>query len=468
MLISETHDAQAIDQVVAQISSYSDHIQRLLLDLTQTSPGSLSDEVISGILNGQATSALQQLVPLSARKKAGLFFTSTQLADRVAERLAPRLRTGVRLLDPACGAGNLLLACAKYFPTGDNLAETLRMWSNSIVGYDLHHEFIRATQLRLTLFAASNHLGESKSVRYIDPPSIFKRLNAGNFFAHTVPADVDCIIVNPPFGHVSAPADCQWGTGKVQAAGCFLENLLRSAPKGQHIVAILPDVLRSGTRYRKWRTMISETCSSLEIEMAGRFDEATDVDVFILHAVVGNSPKASNEWSNPRSQNIDPAHVVGDFFEVHVGPVVPHRDSLVGPTYPYIHARTAPAWQTLHHIDEERQYFGKVFSPPFVVVHRTSSPSDRSRCVATLVNIEQSVAVENHLIVLLPRDKSIDNCQLLLNVLKSNQSTEWLNERIRCRHLTVSSLRELPWFGKEPDKNLMETGGHTNETNDHR
>jgi hypothetical protein len=218
---------------------------------------------------------------------------------------------------------------------------------------------------------------------------------------------------------MQAPEDCQWAAGKIQIAGWFLEKLLRTAPEGQHVVAVLPDVLRSGTRYRKWRDMLSRLCVSIDIELAGRFDTNTDVDVFILYAVA-------------------------DFFDVHVGSVVPHRDSLEGPSYPYIHARIAPAWQTIDHVSEERPYRGTVFPPPFVVVHRTSSPSDKNRCVATIVNEKREVAVENHLLVLLPHDKSLQSCKHLLEVLKSPQSSEWLNERIRCRHLTVEALRELP------------------------
>lgn len=452
MPVSKTHKVSEIEEAVTYFSSYSDHIQHLLLDLARSSPSGLPDELTSVILNGQATSALQQLVPLNARKREGLFFTSTQLADRIAERLAAKLQTGVRLLDPACGAGNLLLACAKYLPVGVNLAETLRLWSDSIIGYDLYPEFIRATQFRLAFFAASHHLDESETICHLDPSSIFDKLIVGDFFARVIPDDIDCIVVNPPFGYIDAPDSCLWATGKVQAAGCFLDNLLHIARKDQHIVAILPDVLRSGTRYRKWRSLISEMCSSLEIEMAGRFDESTDVDVFILNAVVGDPSEVTNKWPNSRIGNIDAKHVVGDFFEVHVGSVVPHRDPIEGPSYPYIHARTAPAWQTIRQTTEDRQYAGTVFSPPFVVVHRTSSPSDKSRCIATLVDMWQRVAVENHLLVLSPRDNSIDSCRLLLDVLKSEQSTNWLNQRIRCRHLTVSSLKELPWLGKTPDE----------------
>jgi hypothetical protein len=34
----------------------------------------------------------------------------------------------------------------------------------------------------------------------------------------------------------------------------------------------------------------------------------------------------------------------------------------------------------------------------------------------------------------------------LLRVLKSRKTDQWLNNRIRCRHLTVRSLNELPWW----------------------
>ncbi|HIH98549.1 MAG TPA: SAM-dependent DNA methyltransferase [Thermoplasmata archaeon] len=452
MPVLKTQSVSEVQEAVTHFSVYSDHIQQLLLNLAQSSPSSLPDDLVSAILNGQATSALQQLVPLHVRRKAGLFFTSTPLANKIAKRLAPKLRTGARLLDPACGAGNLLLACAKYLPVGANLAETLRLWSNSIMGYDLYPEFIRATQFRLAFFAASHHFDEGEAIRHIDPAFIFDKLIVEDFFSHVIPDDVDCIVVNPPFGYIDASADCLWATGKVQYAGQFLEKLFHITHKDQHIIAILPDVLRSGTRYRKWRSLVAGMCSSLEIEMAGRFDGNTDVDVFILNAVVGNTSEFMIKWPDFQQRNVDTKHIVGDFFQVHVGSVVPHRDPIEGPLYPYIHARTAPAWQTIRQIREDRQYAGRVFTPPFVVVHRTSSPSDKSRCIATLIDIEQHVAVENHLLVLLPIDNSIDSCRLLLDVFRSEQSTDWLNQRIRCRHLTVSSLRELPWLGKIPSE----------------
>ncbi|MDL2122782.1 MAG: N-6 DNA methylase [Deltaproteobacteria bacterium] len=434
-----------ISKAVAYFSVYSDEIEAVVFNSGLNNERDINEDIVPGILNGETTLALQRLVPINVRKKAGIFFTSTILSDKVADHLAPILRTGVKLIDPACGAGNLLLACAKYLPSGCNLQDTLKIWSNHILGYDLHYEFIRAAQLRLTFLAASIHPDETITLAHLQPANIFKGLKVGDVFAHTPVKQNVCMIVNPPFGYMQAPEDCQWAAGKIQIAGWFLEKLLRTAPEGQHVVAILPDVLRSGTRYRKWRNMLSALCVSIDIELAGRFDTNTDVDVFILHAVVGIDDTGQLQWPIPRLHNRETRHIISDFFDVHVGSVVPHRDSLEGPSYPYIHARMAPAWQTIDHISEERPCRGTVFFPPFVVVHRTSSPSDKNRCVATIVNEKRKVAVENHLLVLLPHDKSLQSCKQLLEVLKSPQSSEWLNERIRCRHLTVVALRELPY-----------------------
>lgn len=435
-----------ITKTVSRFSVYSDEIESMLLSAAKNNKWKIIKNIAPGILNGDTTYALQRLIPIKVRKQAGIFFTSAKLADKVGDHVAPILPTGAKLIDPACGAGNLLLACAKHLPTGSDLQETLAIWANHIIGYDLHYEFIRATQLRLTLLAAGIYPDEISTLAYLKPANIFKGLKVGDVFKHTTITQKACIVVNPPFGYMNAPEGCQWATGKIQIAGWFLEKLLHTAQKGQHVVAILPDVLRSGTRYRKWREMISSLCNSINIELAGRFDDNVDVDVFILHAVIGSGNDYKTQWPGQFPHGQQAHHVVSDFFDVHVGPVVPHRDLLTGPIYPYIHARTAPAWQIIDAISEERPYEGTVFCPPFVVVHRTSSPSDKNRCIATIVNGKRETAVENHLLVFLPHDKSLRSCKQLLNVLRSKQSSEWLNERIRCRHLTVTAMRELPFY----------------------
>lgn len=435
----------AITEALDLFSAYTKEIESIVFSNKRLTQSDFDTFPISSILDGGPTGALRKLVPLHIRKRSGIFFTSNRLASKVADRLQDKLRSGYKIIDPACGTGNLLTACAKYLPTGSTLAETINIWSRAIYGYDLHPEFVWTAKLRLALLALSLHPGEKNMIKRFATDELFPKLIAGNVFDQMSTLDDTCVVVNPPFGYVPAPTGCKWGRGKIQTAALFYEKLLSNCRRGQEIVAILPDVLRSGTRYKKWRDVVSSKCARINVEIASQFDEFTDVDVFILDALVGSGESEGSAWPDPPSIADTPySFTVADLFEVHVGSVVPHRDPLTGPSHPYIHVRTAPAWQILHRIPEERPYAGRVFLPPFVVAHRTSSPNDRHRCIATVVNENRPVAVENHLLVLTPHSKSLKDCLHLLHILSLPQSSRWLNERIRCRHITVSAMCELP------------------------
>jgi hypothetical protein len=111
---------------------------------------------------------------------------------------------------------------------------------------------------------------------------------------------------------------------------------------------------------------------------------------------------------------------------------------------PYIHARAIPAWGRVRRIGEQRRFKGSLFKPPFVAIRRTSRPEDRYRATCTLVTGVRLVAVENHLIVCCANDRTTKTCRQLLKLMKRKETNDWLNARIRCRHLTVSAIKELP------------------------
>lgn len=448
MPVTQNTQNQKLGEAVSHFSAYCDELQRILAESLKPRGVHSSIDAMTRVLNGQAASALQRLVAGDVRKQAGIFFTGTALAERVAERLSPLLRSGVEICDPACGAGNLLLACCCHLPRGETVQETLRMWSRLVKGYDVFPEFVLAARLRLTIAAVGIHGKDGVDPGEIDTGDLFHGLRVADAFSSLDSASSECVVVNPPFGYVEAPEECVWARGKIQIAGWFMERLLRRAAKGQHIAAILPDVLRSGSRYRRWRETIARLASDITVESAGRFDDLTDVDVFILQATACKDGGTCAQWPEVMPSEKGPSRKVSDFFDIHVGSVVPHRDRNEGKSYPYIHARTAVAWQTLEHVNETRRLAGKVFTPPFVVVHRTSSPTDRNRCVGSIVNEASEVAVENHLIVLSPKDGTLQSCEQLLESLQSSATNEWVNRRIRCRHLTVSALAELPYFEK--------------------
>lgn len=433
-------------QVVSHISKYIDEIEGVVskyskVDASQSNE--INDINMLDFSNGKTNLALQHFVPLNARKEAGIFFTGSVLADKVADFIAPLLKEGAKVIDPACGAGNLLISCAKHLPVGKSLTETLCNWSNRLYGYDLHYQFIRIARIRLFLLAASLH-NEITPTGLSGINSEFHGIKIQDTLSLKSPtAQADCVVVNPPFGYMRTPGGCKWAAGKIQIAAIFVEKILSSAPKGQHIVAILPDVLRSGTRYKKWRKMVYGLTSHLTIEIIGRFDDKTDVDVFVLHMVIGKSNNEFTEWYTEKSCTSRIESKISDLFEVSVGPVVPYRCPHKGNWHSYLDTSLAIPWSIVSKLPK-RRFKGTLTKPPFVVVRRTSNPGDKYRAVASIITGSSPVAVENHLIVLKPKNGTIKQCIKLIEFLRGALANQWFNERIRCRHLTVSSVKEMP------------------------
>jgi hypothetical protein len=399
---------------------------------------------IDAALDGGASSELRRLVPLDLRQQEGAFFTGSRLARLTVEGFADTLTESSVVADPACGAGDLLLAAGASFAEA-GLALGLE---RRLLGRDLQPAFVAAARLRLQLaersgrFRASPH---DSQPRY----SLFCGLEVGSALGWVEGiGKASHLLLNPPFNATIAPVGCKWGSGSVNSAAVFLERCLRDARPGTWVQAILPDVLRGGARYRQWRREISQLAEVTRVQVFGRFDQHTDVDVFILSAQVTDQDvetsdgRRSDPWQQPSV-----AASVRDRFRLSVGAVVNNRDPHRGPESAYAVARGLPVWTTVSTITRRRRFAGTLHRPPFVVVRRTSSPSDRSRAGATIVNLDEPVAVDNHLIVLEPLTGGIDACQELMTILEAPRTNEWLNARIRCRHLTVEALSSVPWGG---------------------
>ena len=404
-------------------------------------------EHIAAALDGQPARKIRESIPLEALRSAGAFFTSEKLAKDLTRTIQLQLADSPVIADPGCGAGDLLTACALHLPIQESLEETLESWGELFWGADIHEEFIRVTKARLTLVALKR--GAQVRSEMPDLKLAFPHISCGDAFEQiSLISEAHCILLNPPFTMTIAPRDCSWATGKVSTAALFLEASVLNARPGTKILAILPDVLRTGSHYLRFRKHIEQNAKVESVEIVGLFDVWTDVDVFILRLVVGeNSVEPSEDWWRSANTVEISSTSLSDLFDIHIGPVVPHRDPQLGQWYPYIHARDLPAWET---VDVEsfprRRFLGTTYVPPFVVVRRTSRPGDKNRTVATVIKGKRAVAVENHLVVLKPKSGSMQRCVDSLIKLRSNETNEWLNERIRCRHLTVSSIGEIPWW----------------------
>ena len=378
-------------------------------------------------------------------KRQSAYFTGTKLADRVANVAIRDSRPESLYYDPACGAGDLLLAIARKLPLAATFRETLDEWGARLAGCDISPEFVRLAKARLTLLAAKR-CGLAPPLELTSDSDLFPGIVKADSLSplrRSPPADV--FVMNPPFRYAGAPTDCGWATGRVNLAAVFVARAILDAHAETRIVAILPDVLRSGSRYVAWRAMTQGAGSLLAETPIGLFDRWTDVDVYLFH-FSKNSLKHVSPTVVPANTNTTGG--VARRFNLHVGPVVPHRHDETGPPVPYLHARSIPPWTECREPVETRRFDGRLFQPPFVTIRRTSRPDDGKRAVATLILGQQAVAVENHLIVCLPRDGTDESCRQLIRRLRSPRTDHWLNKRLRCRHLTTRVLARMPWWYK--------------------
>jgi hypothetical protein len=422
---------------------YVEHLERLALAGDAGSRGWGVEA--HAALNGGPGHELQQCLTVEERRRSGAFFTSHALAGRLVRLGCREKETPQRYFDPACGAGELLLAAAARLPVSDDLGHTLALWGRHLAGCDVREEFVRATRARLALLATKRG-ARRRCSRPVNVERAFHNIRVGDGLASNNGYDMaDRILLNPPFHAIRAPVGCGWATGSITAAALFVDCVLEFASPGTQVDAILPDVLRSGSRYAKWRQSVEQRATVQRVDPHGQFGDDADIDVFLLSLAQGASG-SSAEWHRPSVRGGTHQQTVGDRFLLRVGTVVPHRDQGSGPPRPFLTARGLPRWCTCEAPAVKRRCDGPGFLPPFVAVRRTSRPDRGRRAVATVVTGQQEVSVENHLIVLLPLEGNLSTCGELMERLGSRETDSWLNYRIRCRHLTVSALAEIPWW----------------------
>ena len=405
------------------------HLDSLLRDLAN---GNIRHEEIEQALNGGAATELRRLVPYSARREAGAFFTPTTITTATTRLLEGRLTSTSVVYDPACGAGDLLLAAARAFPCGQFGRDA---WSRQLVGRDLFPEFTAAARRRLRLEAFQH--------KSVNASPEFLRIRTGcGLSAAAAFRDATHVVVNPPFGRHVAPPEVPWASGRVSEAATFLWRLLCQLRPGTDILAILPDVLRSGTNYAAWRRAIAQRADLKSVHLFDQFDPATNVHASLFTFVAKEFDDASHMsgWANSQIRAVSR---VGDHFDVHVGSLVHFRDPHRGTRYPYVHSRNVPGWSTIRSVHDSRLTTRPPVAPPLVVVRRMSRPGDLERAVAAIVALDEPVILDNHLLTLTPRRGGLRTCQRLLAELKRPATTHVLDQRIRCRHLTISAISDL-------------------------
>ena len=399
---------------------------------------------LSDCLDGQASLILRQTVPLQERRKLGAFFSGSDLRRIALPRETQSLRKPESVLDPAVGAGDLLLEVARNLPANSDPLLTLQAWGSLLHGRDTEPDFIRLAKARLVLLAISRGSSRPHNLN-VCLDDLFPKIRVGdglNLLRNGWTGEH--IVMNPPYTF-AASTGTNWSSGKTSLAATFLATAVEKAQPGTRLTAILPDVIRTGSRYQRLRSHVEDRLRISKATVYGQFDAWTDVDVFILRGVVGRCSPITSAfpwWKQATGETL------GDRCEVRVGPVVPHRHQETGPQQPFLHAQEVPLGGTFSVDDAETRGFQQTsFIPPFVVVRRTTRPGDWARGAGTLICGTTATQVENHLIVVQPKDSSVDSCRRVVDMLALESSKQWLDDRIRCRHLTVRALKEMPWSG---------------------
>lgn len=416
-----------------------------------TKPGADPDRAtaFASALDGQPSRELRKLYSVHDLRQTGTYFTGSELTSRLLESVADQIPSFERIVDPSCGAGDLLVGAARHLPLKSSLIATLALWGRRLVGFDINPSFVAMTRVRLALLAMQRLNVGSGPEEISGLETLFPhiRVNSG-LDDWTISASRYLILSNPPFSHTQSPPKCEWAQGRVSLAAVFAMRCLQVSGPGSRLIAILPDVLRTGTRYQRWRKEVEKASNVTSVQILGRFDKQTDIDVFVLDAELSTVRGAVSTWSLPSRAK----QSVGDLFDIRVGPVVGFRLTGKGPWYPFVHSTELPIGGSASTFTTNIRFEGKSYEPPFVAIRRTSKAEYKTRCLATVVTGKTPLAIDDHLLIAIPKDGKVSTCKKLLIVLEDAQTTKWMNARIRCRHLTVSAIRDIPWIDGESDE----------------
>lgn len=377
---------------------------------------------------------------VSALREKGAFFSGDKLVDFLLEDV-PMVKTGI--YDPAAGCGDLLLRYLDKLELASSFNDSMHEWESIVFAAEQEPSFVKLMKLRLWLLLYLKYHGGTKLGKLVIP-DLRERFagvvcrDAFKYLPETMPA---IVIMNPPFQQVDSNGAYSWGTGKVSYAAIFLYEMYKRFPASR-IVAVLPDVLRSGSRYEKLRTTVATDLKN-GVRVYGRFDKKTDVDVFVLDHRPDMRKRVLINVERRQGR------MICNDFDVHVGAVVPHRDALRGRSCFFLTADNVPPGSNIIRVKEKIKSVHKSVKGPFVVLRRTSSPSDTIRCVSSIVSSSHEFHLDNHLIYLKPKvhKSALKLCQDVCNFFSSQECSAIVNSLIRCRHLTVRIIRDLTYKG---------------------
>lgn len=153
----------------------------------------------SGIEPALAVSALaREALATSEQRRSGAYHTDFRLAQHVAKPIAAALGDGAKVIDPACGAGILLVALSIEKCRADE--KRTKAWlSKSVFASDLTDNALRGTLIALACLTNDISVLKSMRAKWKVQDSLLAGPGAWQEYA---PNGFDAVIANPPWEKV--------------------------------------------------------------------------------------------------------------------------------------------------------------------------------------------------------------------------------------------------------------------------
>ncbi len=150
----------------------------------------------SGIPPALAVSALaREALEDTAQRQHGAYHTDFRLAQRLASSVAPALKPGSKVIDPACGAG-ILLAAVTIAACGADRQLTSEWLSSCVFAADLSANALRGSQIALACLTDDVPALKKMRANWRVQDSLVSGLAT---WTKIVKAGFDVVIANPPW-----------------------------------------------------------------------------------------------------------------------------------------------------------------------------------------------------------------------------------------------------------------------------
>lgn len=190
--------------------------------------------------------------------RAGEYFTPRAICDLMAGLAAPR--AGERIHDPACGAGGVLLAAARYV-------------QNEPGGTGLVPLYAKAANENTAALAGAAFVAHGLFVnfdRHIGPPTDSRVTDSDK---------MDVVVSNPPFGHGRSRTEGGWSVGGNANFGWLQYGLAKVNAYGRSVMLMPSSVAFSQSSQGAWirQTMLDDDVVACIVALPANLFEGTAI-----------------------------------------------------------------------------------------------------------------------------------------------------------------------------------------------